>query len=60
MPGPNQYNTTKAYNKLYGQNSDCNAAFKSRTKRTLDDISKSIGSNLSPGIQTLNIIITEI
>merc|ERR1711970_1231500 len=53
-PAPNQYNTSKAFNKVNGSKSACEAAFKSKTKRSLDQIIKSSGFNISPAQYDLN------
>ena len=48
QPAPNQYDTSKAFSKIKDKRGSCDAAFKSKTKRSLDQIIKSSGSNLSP------------
>merc|ERR1711970_131604 len=48
QPAPNQYDTIKAFSKVKDKRGSCDAAFKSKTKRSLVQIIKSSGSNLSP------------
>jgi len=54
QPAPNQYNTSRAFSKTTGKPHACGAAFKSKTKRSLDQLIKSCGSNLSPAQYQLN------